>query len=94
MFPSAKLNPAQPWPSIGKIVAEDRLPISGRCPNDNSGMHLAANSGPNSAANTCFRHSNGPMLCRTLVFLLAEWFSVVKVTHRPVMCRPWATLAQ
>ena len=28
--------------------AEDRLPISCRCWNDNSGMHLAANAGPNS----------------------------------------------
>ena len=28
--------------------AEDWLPISCRCQNDNSGMHLAANSGPNS----------------------------------------------
>ena len=44
------------------------------------------------AASTCFRHSNGPMLCRTLVFSLPEWFAVVKVTHGPVMCRPWARL--
>ena len=35
------------------------------------------------AAKTCFRHSNGPMLCRTLVFSLPEWFAVVKVTHGP-----------
>ena len=26
---------------------------------------------------------NGPMLCRTLVFSLPEWFAVVKVTHGP-----------
>ena len=32
-------------------------------------------------ANTCFRHSNGPILCRALVFSLPEWFAVVKVTH-------------
>ena len=46
----------------------------------------------NLAANTCFRHSKGPMLCRTLVFSLPEWFAVVKVTHGPVMCRLWAGL--
>ena len=46
-FPSAKLDTAQDWPSIGNIFAEDRLPISCRCWNDNSGRHLAANSGPN-----------------------------------------------
>ena len=40
------------------------------------------------AASTCFRHSSGPMLCRTLVFSLPGWFAVVKVTHGPVMCRP------
>ena len=28
--------------------SEDRLPISCRCWNDNAGLHLAANSGPNS----------------------------------------------
>ena len=47
--PSANLDTAQYWPSICKNVAEDRLPISCRCWNDNSGMHLAANSGPNSS---------------------------------------------
>ena len=34
--------------------AEDRLPISCRCWNDNSGMHLAANSGPNSGRQYLF----------------------------------------
>ena len=34
--------------------AEDRLPISCRCWNDNSGMHLAANSGPNSGRQHLF----------------------------------------
>ena len=42
------------------------------------------------AARTCFQHSSRPMLCRTLVFSLPEWFAVVNVTHSPVMCRPWA----
>ena len=44
--PIAKIDTAQYWPSIGKYVAEDRLSISCRCWNNNSGMHLAANSGP------------------------------------------------
>ena len=44
------------------------------------------------AASTCFQHSSGPMLCRTLIFSLPEWFAVVNVTHSPVMCRPWAWL--
>ena len=34
--------------------AEDRLPISCRCWNNNSGMHLAANSGPNSGCQHFF----------------------------------------
>ena len=34
--------------------AEDRLPISCHCWNDNSGMHLAANSGPNSGRQHLF----------------------------------------
>ena len=34
--------------------AEDRLPISCRCWNDNSGMHLAVNSGPNSGRQHLF----------------------------------------
>ena len=39
---------------IEKNVAEDRLPISCRCWNDNSGMDLAANSGPNSGRQHLF----------------------------------------
>ena len=50
-FPSVKLDTAQHWLSIGKNVAKDRLPI---CSNDNSGMHLAANSGPNSGRQHLF----------------------------------------
>ena len=34
--------------------SEDRLPISSRCWNDNSGMHLAANSSPNSGRQHLF----------------------------------------
>ena len=34
--------------------AEDRLPISCRCWNDNSGMHLVANVGPNSGRQYLF----------------------------------------
>ena len=34
--------------------AKDRLPISYRCWNDNSGMHLADNSGPNSGRQYLF----------------------------------------
>ena len=34
--------------------AEDRCPISCRCWNDNSGMHLASNSGPNSGRQNLF----------------------------------------
>ena len=34
--------------------AEDRLPISCRCWNDNSGMHFAANAGPNSGRQHLF----------------------------------------
>ena len=34
--------------------AEDRLPISCRCWNDNSGIHLAANAGPNSGRQHLF----------------------------------------
>ena len=35
-------------------IAEDRLPISCRCWNDNSGMHLVANAGPNSGRQHLF----------------------------------------
>ena len=55
-------------------------------------LHLAANSGPNSGHQHFFRHSDGPMQCRTLVFSLPEWFAVVKVIHDRVICRPWARL--
>ena len=41
------------------------------------------------AANTCFQHNNGPMLCRILVYSLPKWFALVKVTYDAVMCRPW-----
>ena len=47
LVPSAKLDTAQHWLSVGKNVAEDRLPISCRCQNDNTGLYLAASSGPN-----------------------------------------------
>ena len=47
-YASAMLDTAQHWPRIGKNVVKDRLPISRRCWNDNSGMHLATNSVPNS----------------------------------------------
>ena len=53
-FSSAKLYTGQHWPSIGKNVTEDRLPISCRCWNDNSGMYLAANSGINSVRQHLF----------------------------------------
>ena len=43
-----KLDTTQDWAKIDKNVAEDRLPVSCRCWNDNSGMHLAVNCGPNS----------------------------------------------
>ena len=52
--PNVKLDTAQDWPSIVKNFAEYRLPISCRCWNDNSGMHLAANSGPNSGCQHLF----------------------------------------
>ena len=52
--PSAKLDTAQHWPSIGKNVAQDRLLISCPCWNDNSGMHLTSNSGPNSGRQHLF----------------------------------------
>ena len=45
--PSAKLDTAQHWSSIGKNVPEDRWPILCRCWNDNSGMQLVADSGQN-----------------------------------------------
>ena len=71
-FLSAKSDMAQHWLSIGKSVAEDRLPISCRCWNDNSGMHLAVNSGrqhlfsaqqrANAAPNSGFLTSR--MVCR------------------------------
>ena len=54
IIPIAKLDTAQHWPSIGKDVAEDRLPISCRCWNNNSSMHLVANSGPNSGRQYLF----------------------------------------
>ena len=91
-FPSAKLGTLQHWPSICKNVAEDQLPIWCRCWNDNSGSHLAANLAQILATNTCFWQSNGPMLCRTLVLSLPEWFAVVKMTLGRVICRPWAGL--
>ena len=47
-LPSAKLDTAQHWPSIGNFFAEDRLPILCRCWNYNSGIHLVDNFGPNS----------------------------------------------
>ena len=34
------------------------------------------------AISTCFRHSNGPMLCRTRVFSHPEWFAEVNVNSR------------
>ena len=53
-YPSAKLDTVQHWPSIGKNVAEDRLPILRRCWNDNSDLHLVANSGPKSGRQHLF----------------------------------------
>ena len=52
--PSANIDLAQHWPSIGKIFAEDRFSISCRCWNDNSRMHLEANIGPNSGREHLF----------------------------------------
>ena len=54
IYPSLKLDTTQHWASIGKNVAEDRLPISCCCWNDNPGMHLAANPGPNSGRQQLF----------------------------------------
>ena len=87
-IPSAKLDTAQHWPSIVK-----NLPKIGCQYRAVSGMITPACTWrpiliQTLIASTCFRHSNGPMLCRTLVFSLPEWFAVVKVTHGPVMCRP------
>ena len=73
-------------------IAEDRLPISCHCWNDNSGMHLVANSGPNSARQHFFRNSNEPMLFQSLVFLLLECFTVVKVTHPNRKFRTYARI--
>ena len=54
-----KLDTAQHWPSIGKNVADDWLPISCRCWNDNSDMYLMANSGPNSGRQHLFSAQKG-----------------------------------
>ena len=90
--PSAKLDTAQHWPIIAKnfpkIGCQYRAVAAMITPVCTWGPMLAQTL----AASTCFRHSNGPMLCRTLVFALPGWFAVVKVTHGPVMCRPWARI--
>ena len=73
-FPSAKLYTAQHWSSIGKNVAEDRLPISCRCWNDNSGMHLAANAGPNSVRQHLFLAQERPDVASSSGFLNSRMF--------------------
>ena len=66
--PSAKLDTAQHWPSIGKNFSEDRLPISCHYWNDNFGMHLAATSGPNSGRQHLFSAQQRADAVPTLVF--------------------------
>ena len=91
-FPSATLDTAQHWPSIAK-----NLPKIGCQYRTAAGMITPVCTwwpilAQTIIANNCFWHSNGPVLCRTLVFSLPEWCAAVKVTHGPVMCRPWAEL--
>ena len=90
--PSAKLDTAQHWPSIAKslpkIGCQYRV-VAGMINPVCIWRPILAQT---LAANTCFWHRNGPMLCRTLVFSLPEWFAVVKVTHGPVICRLWVKL--
>ena len=91
-WPSAKLDTAQHWPSIAKnlpkigcqyrVVAGMIIPVCTWLPILVQTL----------AANTCFRYSNRPMLCRILVFSLPEWFTVVKVRHGAVMSHPWPGL--
>ena len=86
--PSAKLDTDQHWPSIAKNLPKigcQYRAVAGMITPVCTWRPMLAQT---LAASTCFRHSNGPMLCRTLVFSLPGWFAVVKVTHGPVMCRP------
>ena len=86
--PSAKLDTAQHWPSIAKNLPKigcQYRAVAGMITPVCTWRPMLAQT---LATSTCFRHSNGPMLCRTLVFSLPGWFAVVKVTHGPVMCRP------
>ena len=91
-YPSAKLYMVQHWPSIAKnlpkIGCQYRAVAGMITPVCTWGPMLAQTL----AVSTCFRHSNGPMLCRTLVFSLSKWFAAIKVTHGLVMCCPWARL--
>ena len=93
-FPNARLDTAHHWPSIAKnvpkIVCQYRA-VSGMITLVCTWRLILAQT---LAASNCFRHSYGPMLCRTLVYSLLEWFSMVKVTHGPIMCRPWARLKE
>ena len=91
-YPSAKLDTAQHWPSIAKNLPKigcQYRAVAGMITPVCTWRSILAQT---LAASTCFRHSNGPMLCRTPVCSIPEWFAVVKVTHGPVMCRPWARL--
>ena len=86
--PSAKLDTAQHWPSITKNLPKigcQYRAVAGMITPVCTWRPMLAQT---LAASTCFRHSNGSMLCRTLVFSLPGWFAVIKVTHGPVMCRP------
>ena len=90
--PSAKLDTAQHSPSIAnnfpKIGCQYRA-VAGIITPVCTWRPILAQS---LAASTCFRHNNGPMLCRTLVFSLPELFAGVKMKHDTVMCRPWSGL--
>ena len=91
-IPSAKLDTAQHWPSIVKIFPKidcQYRVAAGMITSVCTWRPILAHT---LAANTYFRHSNGPIVGRTLVFSLPECFAVVKMIHGPVMCRPWAIL--
>ena len=92
MYPSVKLNTTQHWPSIAKNLPKIDCQYRAVAGMITPVCTWRPNLAQTLAANTCFRHSNWPMLCRTLVFSLPEWFAVVKVTHGAVMCRLWAGL--
>ena len=81
--PSAKLDTAQHWPSIDKSVAEEWLPILRCCWNDNSGMHLVANAGPNSGRQHLFSAQQRANPVPTSGFLTSRirenWLSMVPI---------------